>query len=351
MKQGKMRILVDSIYINESGGKILLTFFIKKLIEIKIINDFYFLFDERLSSDCTLLVETNKQTVLKPSESERQNFYKKYQSNFERIFCFANVPPPSNTLKLKTFILFHNALILDTNNKNYSPITNAKFFIKRWYIKLKSRKTYTWIVQTKNMKQLVTDKLDINEDAIKIVPIYESFRFKLLNKQLVENEHNFLYVADGVKQKNHEILLNAWEIIFNTQQLPLTLHLTIPPNFEKLNARIIDMQNNGILIVNHGRCSFDELEILYSRCNYFIMPSLAESFGLPLVEAAEVGCEIVGANLDYIYDIVNPIITFDPYSAMDLANCIIKICKDKPTTKTKLIVRNEIESLINLLYK
>jgi glycosyltransferase involved in cell wall biosynthesis len=342
-------ILIDAAYINQSGGKILLEYLIETIIVKGLEKEFFFILDKRLSSKYINKLHPEFIRIMSPSESERRRFYKKMPFRFTTVFCFANVPPPYRLQLQKVFILFHNALILSSVHAKYNLMTNIKFFLKRIYIEIKSSKDYTWIVQTNHMSCLLKDKLGVKDAAVKILPIYDVSMFAGLNEQLEINRNNFLYVADGVKQKNHVLLLQAWEIIFDRAQLPITLHLTIPSQFTTLINEIQRLRAKGVSIVNHGFCDLSELQNLYRTCNYFITPSLAESFGLPIIEAATAGCEILAADLEYVYDVVEPMATFNVCSPQDLADCVMSTFEGGESGKTKIIIENKIENLLSLL--
>lgn len=344
-------ILLDAVYINQSGGKVLLEYFIKNIQRKGLLADFFFLFDSRLESVVVNEISSSQQLKIIPSERNRKKFYKTINDDVLTVFCFANVPPPVKLENRDVFILFHNALILNNKNMYYSPLTRAKFFLKRLYIKNNNNYAYRWIVQTKSMSVALSSAMNIPAQSIEILPFYEANRFEKVNQRLTVNNGNFLFVADGVKQKNHMILLAAWELVFDTYRVPLTLHLTVPPEYLILTNEIKRLKDKGINIINHGRCNFEELKALYGLCNFFINTSLTESFGLPLIESAEAGCEIISANLNYVYDIVNPLATFDPYNEKDIAEKIISSYRMSYAGKTKLIVTNKIYSLINLITK
>jgi glycosyltransferase involved in cell wall biosynthesis len=55
-----------------------------------------------------------------------------------------------------------------------------------------------------------------------------------------------------------------------------------------------------------------------------IYPSLFESFGLPLLEARQAGLPIIAAELDYVRDIVEPVVSFDPESALSIARAVMR---------------------------
>ena len=341
-------ILIDAVYINNSGGKILLQYLIDSIFFKKINNAFYFLLDDRFSYDTLDQIPTENKLAIKGGEANRISFYKKNGMKFNILFCFANVPPPLKFFNKKVIIYFHNALILDNNDKNLALIQRVSLKLKKVYIKYKSHKNYMWVVQTKHMRDLLINNLAINNEKIKTLPIYDVEKFSGLNFQLSKNDSNYLYVADGVKQKNHDLLLKAWEIIFDSHELELTLHLTVPSRYKILCNEITRLVNKGVLIVNHGHCTFEELKSLYTNCNYFLMPSLSESFGLPLIEAASAGCEIIAVELEYVHDVVEPMMSFcDTADAMDLVSCILSAHNHKKCTR--LIVKDEMDSLLNLL--
>ena len=342
-------ILLDAIYINQSGGKVLLEYFLKKIKDLGLESDFFFLLDNRIEAAFLNEINKNQAYKINASEISRRSFYKKMSSDFTHIFCFANVPPPIKLKHKNVFVLFHNALIIENKNMNYNLKSRFIFFLKKLYIKNRELDTYKWVVQTKKMSELLSEKLNIQKQSIAIFPFYEENRFENINHREAKNNGEFLYIADGVKQKNHQILLDAWEMIFDNDNLPITLHLTVQNEFESLVNEINRLQKKGVSIVNHGRCNHEKIEELYKNCNFFIMPSLTESFGLPLIEAAEAGCEIIAADLEYVYEIVKPLAVFDPHNKQDIANVITSAFLGCFENKTKIVVKNKIYDLIKLV--
>lgn len=341
-------ILIDAVYINRSGGKILLEYLIKTIFDLNIVKNFFFLFDDRLESELLEKIPLQQFELIKGSEYNRFIFYKNRKLIFSSVLCFGNVPPPFNVSIKNVFIYFHNALILENFGTNYGILTRFIFFSKKSYIRLKSKRRYVWLVQTNHMAELLESKLRVHNDSIKIIPIYDVEKFIGLNKSLEENNQNFLYVADGTKQKNHLLLLDAWKSLNKDHKLGVTLNLTIPPDFFELCQEIEQLRNNGILVNNHGFCDYNKIKHLYANNNYFIMPSLTESFGLPLLEAATAGCEIIAANLEYVHDVLIPLSVFDPKKEEELTNCILNLKKPKEHT-TKIKAMNEIDKLLKLL--
>lgn len=72
-------------------------------------------------------------------------------------------------------------------------------------------------------------------------------------------------------------------------------------------------------VILPGYVSDSELALLYSRCEAFVFPSLAEGFGLPALEAMACGAPVIGSNLTSIPEVIGrDDLLFDPRDPMDL---------------------------------
>lgn len=130
----------------------------------------------------------------------------------------------------------------------------------------------------------------------------------------------------------------------NPESIQYTLHLTLPSSSSKLILDKIDfLKKMGVNIINHKECSIQQIKELYKISNYFIFPSLAESFGLPLIEAASAGCKIIASDLPYVFNIIDPSLTFNPMDYQSIVNSLItskdysNIKKARCLSKIKLI--------------
>ena len=73
-------VLIDALYINNGGGKIMLDYLISKLEERKI--DCYYLFDDRIENNCYKIYSSPKAVFMKPSLWSRYLFYKRNKDKF-----------------------------------------------------------------------------------------------------------------------------------------------------------------------------------------------------------------------------------------------------------------------------
>lgn len=344
-------VLIDSIYINQSGGKVLLEYLIRTIFEKKIENRYFFLLDSRNNISKSINLDSLNITVLRPSERSRREFYKNNIDSFNSILCFGNVPPPIIIKDKGVYIYFHNVLIVNFLKANLPIFDIIKFIIKKSYIKLFNHPNYTWLTQTNSIKNLLVEKFGVRNHLVKVIPFFDISKFYSCNCLVANNYNNYLYVADGSKQKNHLKLLLAWERFTEfSENRNFTLHLTLPDNrAKKILEKIVLLNNTGRNILNHNNCSVEEVRELYQNCNYVIFPSLAESFGLPLIEAASARCKIIASNLPYVFNVIEPSLVFDPNDEQSIFSSLISSKDYNNVINSKLLVENNIDELINTI--
>src|SRR5687767_2245914 len=100
--------LIDAVYVNHSGAKRLLEYFISHAHEKKEIDQYYFILDSRLKSEWLQYVPANQSMIIKAGESSRKKIYANLPEGIHAIFCFANVPPPVRVKNIHVSILQHN---------------------------------------------------------------------------------------------------------------------------------------------------------------------------------------------------------------------------------------------------
>jgi glycosyltransferase involved in cell wall biosynthesis len=120
------------------------------------------------------------------------------------------------------------------------------------------------------------------------------------------------------------------------------LHLTLYGEWTGLYQQIEKARSVGARITNHG---FTDSQLLYQACGYQIYPSVAESFGLGLVEAAEAGCAILASDRPFVRQVVNPLVTFDPNSATAIEEAVLRTY-EKCASASEVVVSNQLPRLI-----
>ena len=333
-------ILLDSLYINVSGGKVLLDYLVKN-IENNNINCFY-LFDERCRGDYKF-VPNERKVFLEGSLIKRHRFYVDNKSKFYKVFCFGNLPPTVR-MKVPVITYFHQLKFLDVP-KSVSIFNKLKIDLKTFILSSINSNTNIWLVQSEIIKRRLAAKYRIDTEDIQIMPFYPPIKSSKMDYK--RRKDGFVYISNGGDHKNHFNLIEAFCLYFDETQKGV-LHITINENFPELLKLISNKKEEGYPIVNHGFIDRDELLEIYQSNAYLVYPSLAESFGLGLVEAIENGCNVIGADLPYTYAVCNPSLTFDPFDVNDIKRALVVSQQDN-VKQTEQLLFNQIDELIGLI--
>ena len=333
-------LLIDGLYINKGGGAVLLQYLIEKIVAHPKKEEFFFLLDPRFEIPKSL---TGNYTVIPNKVSERLKFYKNHKKDFRKVFCFANTPPPIK-LKVPTYTYFHNQKLLEAPKQKFKK-SYLRIYLKYLFVKLYNKNTDYFIVQTPHMvAELVGLKLK-NLAHCLTIPFYDNHKYRVEHIPFDERpKDEFVFVSNPSPQKNYPTLLDAWEYLLQNGSTPM-LHVTIDDTAPQLIERVVNLVKQGARIKNHVYVDPREL---YFNCPYLIFPSIMESFGLPLLEAADSGMKVLASNLPYVYDVVSPSLTFDPYDKISIAKAVTTALTTDlqfPEIKTK----NEVDKLISLL--
>ncbi|MDA8993647.1 glycosyltransferase, partial [Flavobacteriaceae bacterium] len=253
----------------------------------------------------------------------------------------ANIPTPIQT-SIKTTIFFHNSLLLNPLSHPISFKSRIINFFKFNYIKYYNQYDYNWIVQTPYIYKLLRENLIINSDQVYIYPIIQEESI-LSNAKKIAND--FVYVSSGVSHKNHIRLIKAFIKVANKVDIEIKLHLTL--NKEELPKYIYP---HNLKVEFHGTLIIDAVNELYNSCEFAIYPSLVESFGLPLIEAANQECKVIASDLQYVHEIIKPSLTFDPYSIKSMADAILKAIETDNLPETKVLVENKLNNFVNFIF-
>ena len=115
----------------------------------------------------------------------------------------------------------------------------------------------------------------------------------------------------------------------------MTLNYQRFPRLCKWIEDQVNVHNLRILIL--GECEHSEILALYHASGALIYPSLYESFGLPLIEAARAGLPVLAGKLDYIRDVIVPSVEFDQTSPKSIADAVESYSTAPAKLKIKLL--------------
>lgn len=334
-------ILIDAIYINNGGGKVLLDYLIKTIETLKI--EVCYLLDYRVKNKIQTVKSSNKTIYLKSSIISRYLFYKTNKYKFVNILCFGNLPPFFQT-NSNVYTYFHNPMLLNVP-KEFTLIEIIKFQLKINILKQLTKNSSFWLVQSNMIKENFQTKFKISPDKVQVLPFYEEF--SCIQEDIIREKASFIYVSNGTPHKNHERLIEVFCQFYDLNKIG-KLVLTINEDYPAINELILFKLNQGYPIENIGYVDRKTLQKNYLKSEYLIFPSLTESFGLGLIEAIECGCKVIGADLPYTYEVCEPSLVFNPWETESILKAFEESLNDNinPTIPK---IKNNINLLINLL--
>lgn len=334
-------ILIDALYINNGGGKVLLDYLILELRKSNM--EVHFLLDDRIVGNHPQ-IRPDRVEYLKGSFVKRHLFYLKNKNRFTKVLCFGNLPP-SIKIDAEVLTYFHQPMYLDVPN-GFSLVEELKFKFKIAVLRQISINTDFWLVQSDFIKKKMLLKFDFNPQNVKVLPFYPEF--EPLHLTVVREKNTFIYVSNASPHKNHKILIEVF-CDFYDQYAKGKLIVTVNDSYPEVVQFLNEKLNEGYPIENIGFVDRLTLQKKYLSSEFLIFPSLAESFGLGLIEAVECGCKVIGADLPYTYEVCKPTLVFNPLEKDSIFTAFENSLNCKNMKASLPRIQNNICQIISLL--
>ena len=245
------------------------------------------------------------------------------------LLCFNSLPPPVRS-KAKVVVFVQAPHFARINqDARYAPKTRLRLTYENLWFSLFERNADEFWVQTEGMRRALLARLRFGA-PVRVVPFADDELLALDDGAFAApaaamprfKAHKFLYPADDVGHKNHRRLLAAWQELAGAGNAPeLILTLTEEQVTALLEPGVTPAALNVRCI---GPIPREKVLDLLRDGVALIFPSLAETFGLPLVEAARLGAPIVASERDFVRDVCDPVVTFDPMSSVSIARAVMR---------------------------
>ncbi len=233
----------------------------------------------------------------------------------------------SQILLLHNSLLFSDAVTWKFPTNDFSLFKRLFFHIKisllRKMLKFNLRYVAVYVVQSPLMKKRLIENFKLPASSIKISmmprPFFDLEKTLPMITSPSSGRFRLIFPSHYKPHKNHGLIIKAVEL--HKKDLA---DIEFVFTFSKLAAP--SQVNSEANIINIAGVSYAEIPDLYKSCDALIFPSLEESFGLPLLEAMEMGLPILAADRPYSRWMIGETgFFFDPYSPRDMVRSLHKL--------------------------
>ena len=154
------------------------------------------------------------------------------------------------------------------------------------------------------------------------------------NKWGIKNPY-FFCVSNGSPHKNLKRLVEAFEIFFKTRkEANLVLAGKNNKFYDDLRIFLNNKPEIKDAVILTGEVTDEELQVLLASSYAMTFASLAEGFGIPVLEGMTSGVPVLTSNVSCLPEVGGEAaLYFDPYDVADIADKMKEIWEDKNLRK------------------
>ncbi|WP_394193704.1 glycosyltransferase family 4 protein [Pseudoalteromonas atlantica] len=211
----------------------------------------------------------------------------------------------------KRILIHHPYLVDDSALKKLPLFPRTIEMLKRGYFKAQTYifRHNQYVAQTQDFKRQLELKYNINNVLLIPNPVTDKISFpvssefeKILTSRLNRfDELNLLYVSRYYPHKNHLFLI---ELAKQIEKLDLNIKIKITVDTNALPQKIMTEIIRSDILINIGEVEQKDLANEYLHSHICIFPSLTETFGNGLIEAAKFGLPTLAFDLPYVKDVL-----------------------------------------------
>lgn len=262
----------------------------------------------------------------------------------DALFAFANIAPSRPVVPQVVLCHQPNAFFSD-GLPPWSVTLRLKMRFMRKHILRGALASEAVLVQTNamrvRMEQIeprLREKVHVVPSGYRTLPPDGVVGQEVRSKVMLSTRPRLIYVTHPGIHKNHLTLIRALRHI-SESQAAVSLLLTLDPSCDRAPyvraVRRIKAEAERAGVADHvvwlGILSPDEVDFALRESDLLVFPSLAESFGLGLVEAMAAGCPIAASDLPYAHDVAgDAAVYFDPKDPRSIADVVLATLQDRP---------------------
>lgn len=178
-------------------------------------------------------------------------------------------------------------------------------------------------------KERIVQNYGISPDKIKVVHnAVEKVEKKYgpISKNIYKNEKIVLFLARLTAMKGANYLLEAAKEVIKTDP---NVKFVFVGGGELLEDLIEQSVRLGIAnkVTFTGFLTHDQVDMAYQKANVFIMPSVAEPFGITPLEAIKNGTPVIISKQSGVSEVLQNVLKVDFWDTQEMANKILAILK------------------------
>jgi len=285
-----------------------------------------------------------------------------WRNKVDILFCPANIVSFFSPCKKVLWIQNIDPFVYVAGE---SIMRRARTKILRYLTELSMKNASIVVFSSDYSKNLILKMTGIDEKKTKRIFLgaeIEKFSKHIVKRSVLDHKY-ILSVSNISSRKNYEVLIRAYcaltEDIKNNYKLLLVGDVSI--DYRQYLINICENNNDANNIIFTGMLSGDDLLDAYSEASIFVLPSLVESFSLPIIEAMATGLPVLASNATCLPEMIGSSgILFDPYNYIDLKQKIEYIINNealqgelsvKAKEKAKRFSWDNTVAEIDLLFK
>ena len=142
----------------------------------------------------------------------------------------------------------------------------------------------------------------LDNTFIKLIDDYRPKEKTVISKLKLGNKYLFLYLSRFNREKNQNLLIEAFANFTKTNTEAVLLLAGKGEDLPKLKKKIsaLNLENRVFILTDISET--DKID-LYMNANCFVFPSLAEGFGITLLEAMYSCYPVISSNLEVLREV------------------------------------------------
>ena len=162
----------------------------------------------------------------------------------------------------------------------------------------------TIIVQTRWMKKAVAKWTGIDEERILVEPPRISDVSANRIEQVIRDKSLFFYPASGHVYKNHKTIIEACKLLKKSGVYDYHIEFTLDSSTNAVVKKLYDeVQREQLPVSFIGYLDQNAMRTKYLE-RTLLFPSYIETFGIPLLEAQNLGAYIIASDCEYAHDVL-----------------------------------------------